>query len=451
MEAPVFSRQFGRTAVVFSCLIISNSVNNAADLKPADWLRCGVRLESRTYMADLKPADWPQFRGPNRNGVSSDKGLLKEWPKDGPPVVWNRPGVGVGFSSVSVAGDRVFTMGDLKDGCYVFAIDRAKGEIVWKTMIGKTGGNYAGPRCTPTIDGDSVYALGQFGQFVCLNIENGLEHWKKNLPKDFKGQSGGWNYTESPLVDGDKVVVTPGGAEATMVALNKKTGAVIWKGVVPGGETAGYSSIVAANIGGTRQYIQLMANGLSSFSADKGELLWRYGKGKDRFGENTANIPTPIVKGNQVFAAAGYGRGAALITITNNGGEFDVKEDYWQKDLTNKHGGVINVGDVVFGDRDDSGRPWCADFKTGKSKWPKSERSKGSGSASPTYADGLLYIRYANGWVSLVQPEDGKEISTFKISNGTGDCWAHPVVIGGKMYIREKDTLWCFDVQAKLD
>jgi outer membrane protein assembly factor BamB len=426
----LFSRHFGRTAVSLSCLLFT---------LPAT-------------AADMKSADWPQFRGPNRNGVSDDKGLLKEWPKDGPPLVWSCPGVGVGFSSVSIAGNRVFTMGDLKDdGCYVFAIDRAKGEIVWKTMIGKTGGNYAGPRCTPTIDGDSLYAIGQFGDFVCLDIADGKERWKKNFAKDFHGQSGGWNYTESPLVDGAKVIVTPGGAEATMVALNKKNGAVIGKGVIPDGEKAGYSSIIAANIDGTRQYIQLLANGLASFSADKGELLWRYGKAKDRFGQNTANIPTPIVKGNQIFAAAGYGRGAALITVAGKDGKFDVKEDYWQKDLNNKHGGVINVGDVIFGDRDDSGRPWCAELKTGKSKWPKSERSKGNGSASPTYADGLLYIRYANGYVSLVQPDDGKEISTFRIANGTDNCWAHPVVIGGKMYIREKDTVWCFDVQPKLD
>ena len=263
-----------------------------------------------------------------------------------------------------------------------------------------------------------MYALGQFGDFVCLDVKDGAERWKKNFGKDFKGKSGGWNYTESPLVDGDKVVVTPGGSDATMAALNKKTGEIIWKGVVPGGDTAGYSSIFAADIEGTRQYIQLMANGLVSFSADKGELLWRYGVMKDRFGQNTANIPTPVVKGNQVFQSAGYGRGAALVTISSNGGKFDVKEEYWQKDLTNKHGGIINVGDRLFGDRDDRGQLWSADFKTGESKWAKGERTKGSGSASPTYADGLLYVRYANGWVSLVQPKDGKEISTFKVANG---------------------------------
>ena len=412
-------------------------------------LRTSMTLAVSLLALPLVAADWPQFRGPNRTGVSEEKGLLKSWPADGPPQAWKTEGVGIGFSSMAIAGDRVFTMGDLKDGCHVFAIDRAKGGIIWKTMIGKSGGNYAGPRCTPTVDGDSVYALGQFGDLVCLNVKDGSVRWKKNLPTDFKGKSGGWNYTESPTVDANKLIVTPGGPEATMVALDKKTGAVIWKGVIPNGESAGYSSIVVADIGGTRQYVQLLSNGLASFSAAKGALLWRFGTDRDRFGGNTANIPTPIVKGNQVFASAGYGRGAALVTVSSAGGKFDVKEEYWKKDQNNKHGGVINVGDIVYGDRDDSGRPWAIDFKTGEVKWTKQDRSKGSGSASPTYADGMLYIRYANGWVSLVQPKDGSEVSSFKIPNGTSNCWAHPVVLDGKLYIRENDAVWCYDVKAK--
>ena len=400
--------------------------------------------------ADEKSADWPQFRGPHRDDISADKGLLKAWPKDGPPEVWHCKEIGIGFSSVSVVGTQIFTMGDVKDDCYLFAIDRAKGEILWKTQVGKKGGNYAGPRCTPTVDGDSVFGLGQFGDLVCLSVKDGSEIWRKSLEKDFGGKKGGWQYTESPLVDGEKLVLTPGGKDATMIALNKKDGSPIWKGIVPGGDTAGYSSIVAAKIGGTDQYVQLMANGLVGFSADKGELLWRFGTKNDRFGSNTANIPTPIVKGDQVFASAGYGRGGALVTISSAGGKFEVKEEYWNKKLNNKHGGIVSVGDYLFGDSDDSGRPWCADFKTGIVKWTREKDSKGGGSASMTYADGKLYIRYANGWVSLVDPKEKyNEISTFKIPNGTNDCWAHPVVVGGKMYIREKDVLWCYDVKAK--
>ena len=305
-----------------------------------------------------------------------------------------------------------------------------KGNILWKTKIGKSdnGGGYPGPRGTPAVDGDSVYAIGPVGDLACLSVKDGSPCWKKNFGVDFKGQSGGWKYSESPLIDGEKVVVTPGGSQATMVALNKKTGNVIWKGVVPGGDIAGYSSIVPAEIGGTKQYIQLMANGLVGFS-DKGEMLWRYGTKGDRFGGNTANIPTPIVKGDQVFASAGYGRAAALLTLSSAGGKFDVKEEYWKPELKNKHGGVVLVGDMVYGHHDDSGRPWCAEFKTGTIKWKRNEWSKGSESASLTYADGMLYIRYANGWVSLVEANNTKayeEVSTFKIPNGNGKCCGAP-------------------------
>jgi hypothetical protein len=396
--------------------------------------------------------DWPGFRGPNRNDISEEKGLLKKWPEKGPKVAWKCQGIGIGFSSVAVVGKKVFTLGDVKDACFVFGIDRQSGEKLWNTKLGRKGGNYEGPRCTPAVDGDYVYALGQFGDLVCLKTEDGSEVWRKSLKNDFKGSEGGWNYTESPLVDGDKLVVTPGGPEASMLALDKKSGEVIWKGVVTGGgDSAGYSSIVSADIGGTRQYIQLMANGLVSFAAKDGKMLWRYGATNDRFAGNTANIPTPIVKGNQVFSAAGYGRGAALITITNSNGTFHVKEDYFERPLTNKHGGVVLVGDKLFGDADDSGRLWCADFKTGKIKWRSDKDTEGRGSISLTYADGMLYLRYANGYVALVDPKATayKEVSIFKVPNGTDNCWAHPVVVDGKLFIREKDILWCYDVKGK--
>jgi outer membrane protein assembly factor BamB len=261
-----------------------------------------VALNSRN--AD-NSRDWPQWRGPNRDGISAATGLLKEWPEDGPSVAWKGTGLGEGFSSVSVAGDRVYTMGDLDDGCYLFALDRNNGETVWKTKVGKTGGNYKGPRCTPTVDGGHVYALGQFGDLVCCDAKGGAVVWQKNLPKDFAGRSGGWNYTESPLIDGDKLVCTPGGSEATMVALDKRNGEVIWKGRTEEGERAGYASVVVAEIGGVRQYVQLLSQGGASFAADDGRLLLRYGDRDKRVADNTANIPNPIVQGDRVFFAAG--------------------------------------------------------------------------------------------------------------------------------------------------
>ncbi|MCI0702917.1 MAG: PQQ-like beta-propeller repeat protein [Planctomycetia bacterium] len=409
-----------------------------------------LALVAITTTAQSADTDWPMFRNADRSGVSRDTKLLKQWPKNGPPLAWKTPGIGIGFSSVAVNGDKVFTMGDVKQDCFLFGINRAKGTKLWELKVGRAGGNFAGPRCTPATDGTLVFGLGQHGDLVCVNAKTGKEVWRKSLTKDFEGDSGGWNYTESPLIDGDNLIVTPGGSQATMVTLEKKSGKQVWAGTVPNGDTAGYSSVVIAQLGGVKQYVQLMANGLVSFSAKDGKMLWRYGTKGDRFGGNTANIPTPIVSGEYVFAAAGYGRGGALLKITKDGEKFNVEEVYWNRQLNNKHGGVILVGDKLYGDRDDGGRPWCAEFKTGKVLWTR-DGGKGSGSAALTFADGKLYIRYADGWVVLADAtaDSYTEISSFKVPNAQGNCWAHPVVVGGKLYIRERDTLWCYDVKAK--
>jgi outer membrane protein assembly factor BamB len=400
--------------------------------------------------------DWPQFRGPKRDGVSTDKGLLKSWPSDGPPLAWKAEGVGKdGFSSVAIVGDKVVTMGDADGDCYVFAVARKDGKFIWKAKVGKGGGGggYPGPRCTPTVDGDSVYAIGQHGDLVCVALASGKEKWRKHLQKDFKGSSGGWQYSESPLVDGEKLVCTPGGRESTMIALNKRTGNVVWRGFTADGESAGYSSIMISNAGGTRQYVTLTSQGVVSFHAGTGKMLWRYGATKDRFADNTANIPTVVLMDdpNRMIAAAGYGRGAGLVQLASAGGKIDAKEVYWTNKLNNKHGGIIRVGEYIYGDHDDSGRIWCAEAKTGKVMWTRKDDAEGGGSASLTYADGMLYVRFQNGWVSLVSadPSAYKLISTFRVPNGTGNCWAHPVVVGGKFYVREKGVIWCYDVAMK--
>ena len=240
-------------------------------------------------LAAFADPDWPQFRGPKRDDVSTDTGLLKSWPDKGPPLAWKAEGVGDGFSSVAVVGDKVLTMGDEKETCYVFAVSRKNGKKLWEAKVGKSGGGggYPGPRSTPTVDGDSVYALGQHGDLVCVGLANGKQKWHVNLPKDFAGSSGGWAYAESPLVDGDKVVCTPGGSEATMIALDKKTGKPIWKGHTPDGESAGYSSIVISNAGGTKQYVTLTSTSVVSFNAKSGAFSGAMGPRK------TASPTTP--------------------------------------------------------------------------------------------------------------------------------------------------------------
>jgi len=398
----------------------------------------------------LSVKDWPTFRGAQRDSLSRDTGLLKSWPADGPPLAWKEPakGLGKGYSSVAVVGDKVFTMGDAGDACYVFAVSRADGQNLWQTKVGKTGapGGYEGPRCTPTVDGNLVYAVGQHGDLVCLDTAKGTEIWRKDLRKEFGGQVGGWGYSESPLVDGDKLLVTPGGRGATIVALNKKSGDVIWKSDVKG-DRAEYASMAIAEVGGIRQYVQLLARNVVGIAADDGRVLWTY----DKLGGNTANVPTPIVKGDLIFCSAGYGKGAALLKLTASQGNVEVQEQYFNRDLNNRHGGVVLIGGHLYGDRDDSGNPWCADLLTGQPVAGWKKQSKGSGSMSVTFADGFLYCRYQNGVVALVEatPTGYKEAGSFRIQNTRGPSWPHPVVVDGRLYLREQDQLWCFDVKAK--
>lgn len=390
-------------------------------------------------------ASWPGFRGPKRDNLSPDKNLLTSWPKAGPRLVWKGSGVGKGFSSVSVVGDRVFTMGDLGKASYLFALSRATGKLLWSARVGQPGGNYSGTRCTPTVDGDLVYGLGQFGDLVCVESATGKERWRKSFKNDFEGRSGGWNFTESPLIDGDRLICTPGGEDASMVALDKKTGEEIWR--CPAKVVAGYSSIVISHAAEVKQYVTLTEGGTIGVRASDGKLLWHY----KRLAPNTANIPTPIVLGEQIFTCAGYGKGGALLTLTARDEGVQFKEEYFRRQLTNKHGGVLVVGDLLFGDTDDSGRPFCAEWKTGKVLWTRDpDVGQGEQSVALTYADGHLYLRYQNGWVALV-PASRKgyqEKGSFKIPNSDTNSWAHPVVIGGRLYLREKDLVWCYDVSA---
>jgi outer membrane protein assembly factor BamB len=390
---------------------------------------------------------WPQWRGPYRDAICRETGLLPKWPKDGPPLLWEAKGLGRGYSSVSIAGGRLFTMGDRSDACYVICLDAENGKEQWATKVGKTGGSYPGPRSTPTVDGDRVYALGQFGDLVCLNVSDGKELWRKSLPNDFKGRKGdGWHYSESVLIDGEKLLCTPGGEEAPIVALNKLTGEVIWKAKIPGGVRAGHASMVIAEVG-VRQYIQLTADGVVSVRASDGQLLWRWGQGK--IAPNTANIPTPIVEGDKVFVTVGYGKGGGLLRLIPRPNGCDVEEVYFERRLTNRHGGVVLVNGYLYGDRDNSGFPWCAEFSTGKIMWSKQTRGPGEGSAAILYADGKLYIRYDNGILALVEasPQEYREISTFKIPHSSRQSWSHPVICDGKLYLREQDYLLCYNLR----
>lgn len=402
-------------------------------------------------------ADWPTFRGSDRTAVSKDGGLLKSWPAEGPPLVWKSEGTGRGYSSLAIAGNYLYTMGDGiaaaedKDE-YLLCFELSSGSLVWKTKSGPPWmdrqPNWGSPRSTPTVDGDRVYAVTAEGALLCCDAATGKEHWRKNLKADFGGKKDdGWGYSESVLIDGDQLVCTPGGEKTTMAALDKRTGEVKWTVVRPGDRGAGHSSIVIATIGGTRVYVQVTGGGPLGVRATDGELLWSYPIDK-----TTAVIPTPIIRDDLVFFSAGYRRGGAFLRQVPDGpGGVKIEEIYGLKpELGNKHGGVVLVGEHVFGDSEDSGIPFCAELATGKVLWKK--RGSGKGSAAMAAADGHLYIQFADGTVALAkaQAEDYVEVGSFKApGSGERPSWAHPVILDGRLFVREHNVILCYDVRDK--
>ncbi len=400
-------------------------------------------------------ADWPAWRGPERNGLSPDTGLLKQWPAAGPQLAFRTDGVGNGFSSLAIAGSRILTMGDRGADQYVIALNGEDGKQLWATKVGGAWEDeYAGPRSTPTVDGDRVYVLTTDGDLVCLDLASGKEKWRKSISRDYRGgMMSGWRFAESPLVDGDRVVFTPGAPKALLAAVDKMTGRELWRSATPdfgsrGKDGAAYSSVVVSNAGGVKQYVQLTGRGLVGVRASDGWVLWSY----NRIANDVANIPTPIVKDDYVFAATGYSTGSALLKLAKNGEKFDVQEVYFlgPNVFQNHHGGMVLVGDYLYaGQGHNRGFPICIEFLTGKVKWGGDIRNAGSGSAAVTYADGHVYFRYQNGIMMLVEatPEGYKEKGSFEIPARRTYSWSHPVVTNGRLYLREQDALLVYKLR----
>ena len=406
--------------------------------------------------APLEAAEgWPQFRGPGRNGLSSEKGLLKKWPKEGPALLWTAKGLGTGYSSIAIAGGKIFTLGDREGKQQVIALDLESRKELWAVPLGGPWDD-GGSRGTPTVDGDRVFAIGAHGDLVALEAASGKELWRKSFEKDFDGaMMSGWKYSESPLVDGDQLVCTPGGKDAALVALNKSSGDLIWKASLPddlgpkGKDGAGYSSCVVAEVGGIRQYVQMMGRGVVAVAAKDGKFLWGYNK----VANDVANITSPLVKGNLVFCTTSYGTGSALLKLTAQGGGIKAEEVYFLNggQFQNHHGGVVLVGDHIYGGHgQNQGQPTCIDMKTGKILWK--EKGPGEGSAAVICADGLLYFRYDNGVVALIEanPKGYKLVASFATPKSGGPAWAHPVILDGKLYLRWVDSLLCYELSVPL-
>jgi len=393
--------------------------------------------------------DWPSWRGPLRDAVARETGLLAEWPDGGPPLKWKIDGLGGGYSSIAISSGRIMTIGNRDGTAVLIALDQTSGNELWAAAVGP-----GEPNCTPTIDNGRVYALGREGDLVCVEAKSGRELWRRHLGNDFGGRMmSGWGYSESPLVDGDRLICTPGATDAVLLALDKHSGDVVWKAPAPSGGTtrgtagAGYSSVVVSNACGVRQYVQLAGQGLISAAADDGRLLWTY----NRIANGTANIPTPIIDGDHVFCSSGYGTGAALLKVIARDGNVGIEEVYFlpAKTMQNHHGGMVLVDGYIYcGHGHNDGFPICLEMKTGKVAW-RGGRGPGSGSAAVLHADGHLYFRYEDGVMALIatRPDTYQLKGQFRLATVNGKSWPHPVIADGLMYLRDQQTLLCYDVR----
>ncbi len=401
--------------------------------------------------------DWPQWQGPQRDGISRETGLLQEWPKGGPPLAWKVKGLGGGYSAPSVAAGRIFGMSNRGGDEVVWALDEKDGTEKWATPLGAAYGRQRmpqgkeGPGGTPTVDGDLAYAVGMGGDLVCLQVADGKIVWRKSLTADFGGTPPTWSYRESPLIDGDKVIVTPGGREATLVALNKKTGEVVWKAQAPGGDAAAYSSAIAIDSAGQLQYVQLLSHGLVGVAAEDGKFLWRYDAPANRSG---INISTPLYHDGQVFAASAYGAGGGLVKLSKDEkGGVKAEEVYSTRKMQNHHGGMILLDGYLYGANggNEGGFLTCLEFETGKVMWDERDKGRrGVQKGSVAFADGRIYYRQEDGTMVLFEPSPKEYIERGRFEQpdrSRASAWSHPVIANGKLYLRDQDVLLCYDVK----
>jgi outer membrane protein assembly factor BamB len=384
--------------------------------------------------------DWPQWRGPKRDGVSAETGLLKEWPAGGPRLAWRVAGAGDGYSSFAVAGGRLFTLGARGGTEYVLAFDAASGKKLWEVANGRRFNNDRGdgPRSTPTVEGDRVYVFGSSGDMTVLDAASGKVFWTQNLLQKYGGSNINWGLSESPLVLSDRILVSPGGRGASIVALRKTDGSLIWKSQ---SDEPGYSSALLHPVGSVQQAVVFTAERALGIDVNDGRLLWSY----NRVANRTANIATPIARANRVFLSSDYGTGAALLALTADGNGVKASEVYFSNEMRNHHASSVLVGDYLYGF---SGSILTAmHFDTGKVAW----RDRSVGKGSLVFADQRLYLFSEGGTVGLAEANSGQyvEKGRFQLKTGSLPTWSHPVVSGGKLFLRDQDTLYAYNVAAK--
>ncbi|MGH7970826.1 MAG: PQQ-binding-like beta-propeller repeat protein [Limisphaerales bacterium] len=409
-------------------------------------------------ISSASATDWPQWQGPDRDAISKEHGLLQEWPKEGPPLAWKRDGLGGGDSAPAVAAGRVLGMGDRGEDEVAWALSEADGHELWVTRLGpafkqSVPQGKEGPACTPTVDGDRVYVEGLAGDLACLQVKDGKILWQRSLQTDFGGQIPTWSYRESPLIDGDKLICTPGGQDATLVALDKASGKTLWKSQVPGSPKPAYVSAIAIDFDGQREYVQFTAKSLVGIAASDGKFLWRYDRPANGHG---INCTTPVYQDGLVFASSAYGAGGGLVKLSKDGdGGVKAEEVYFNKKMQNHHGGTILFDGCLYGASggNEGGALVCLDFKTGNILWDeRDDNQHRAPKGSLAMADGRLYYRTEKGAVLLIEPsaKEFVERGRFEQPDRTKlPAWSHPVVANAKLYLRDQDLLLCYNVKAQ--
>ena len=399
-----------------------------------------IVLSLSTVVSNRTLDDWPQWRGPKRDGISVERGLMKAWPEGGPKLQWRASGAGNGYSSFAVSGGKVYTMGARDAAEYVMAFNAADGKKLWETRVGQRFSNDMGdgPRGTPTIDGNRIFVSGGSGDVAALELATGKPVWQINVLKQFGGSNIQWGFSESPLVLEDRVLINAGARDASIVALNKTNGHVLWK---TQSDAAGYSSAVLHEAAGVRQAIFFTGQRALGVDVSNGRLLWSYNQVSNR----TANIATPIVRGNRVFLSSDYGTGAALLELSGGSGAVTAREVYFTREMRNHHASSILVGDHLYGFS--SAILTAMKFDTGEVAWK--DRSVGKGSM--VFADERLYLFSEDGVVGLAEanPAGYKEHGRFRIQSGSAKTWSHPVVANGTLYLKDQDTIYAYDVKAR--
>ena len=385
-------------------------------------------------------ADWPQWRGPERTGSSAEIELLKNWPDGGPPRLWSYQGLGAGHGAVAVQGDQIFVQGKQGKSSFLFCLNRSDGRKLWVRKLGEglSHGRGDGPRSTPTIDGNRVYAFSENGDLACFETHQGNLLWHRNVLEDFRGRNPYWLFSESPLVDDARVIVSPGGFQASVVALNKMSGETIWKSEELS-DGASYCSAITAEVEGLRIIITYTDNAVVGLRASDGKLMWTYQPAAN----GTANVATPVFHEGKVFLTTAYGTGCALLNLTRQQDSIKAREIYFNRIMQNHHGGVVLVDGFIYGFSNSI--LTCLNFKTGKRLW----RHRSVGKGSIVYADGHLYLLGENHVVGLAEatPDGYRETGRFRLADSGRPSWAHPVISDGKLYIRTQGTLTCFDIK----